>query len=78
MKHPLCTSCDHHYKIGAHIYCDIPVRKSLVDGKEVHWLAEDQRIHGTCKATGLKFKPIEGQETQYVDDGKPVVEGSPF
>ena len=78
MKHPLCTSCDHHYKSGHSIMCDIPVRKSLVDGKEIHWLAEDQRLHGVCKATGLKFKPIDGQETQYVDDGKPVVEGSPF
>ena len=78
MKHPLCTSCDHHYKSGHSIMCDIPVRKSLVDGREVHWMAEDQRLHGVCKATGLKFKPIDGQETQYVDDGKPVVEGSPF
>ena len=78
MKHPLCTSCDHHYKSGHSIMCDIPVRKSLVDGREVHWMAEDQRLHGVCKATGIKFSPIEGQETQYVDDGKPVVEGSPF
>ena len=78
MKHPLCTSCDHHYKSGHSIMCDIPVRKSLVDGREVHWMAEDQRLHGVCKATGLKFKPIDGQEIQYVDDGKEPVEGSAF
>ena len=78
MKHPLCTSCNHHYKSGHSVMCDIPVRKSLVDGREVHWLAEDQRLHGVCKATGLKFQPIDGQEVVYVDDGKPEVEGSPF
>ena len=78
MKHPLCTSCNHHYTISKMIYCDIPVRKSLVDGREIHWLAEDQRLHGVCKAAGLRFQPIEGQEVVYVDDGKPAVEGSPF
>ena len=78
MKHPLCTSCNHHYKSGHSVMCDIPVRKSLVDGREINWLAEDQRLHGVCKATGLRFQPIEGQEVIYVDDGKPAVEGSPF
>ena len=78
MKKPLCTSCDHHYKTGHSVFCDIPVRKSLVDGKEVHWLTEDQRTHGICKPSGLKFTPIEGHEVQYVDDGKEPVEGSPF
>ena len=78
MKHPLCTSCNHHYKSGHSVMCDISVRKSLVDGREVHWLAEDQRLHGVCKATGLRFQPIEGQEVIYVDDGKSEVEGSPF
>ena len=78
MKRPLCTSCNHHYTISKMIYCDIPVRKSLVDGREIHWLAEDQRQVGICKPTGLKFEPIEGQEIQYVDDGKDPVEGSAF